>query len=111
MIGGGAAGARAALKSREAGHSTTMVVKGLLGKSGCSIFAGNLNYLGPPQEFPQTEEGAADQASYEEKRLKGSVEFMGRYTHWLGDQEYMKHAARFTQEEFFPWMVRTAVTE
>ena len=43
VIGGGVAGARAAYDANRAGLSVTMVIKGLLGKSGCSIFAGNLN--------------------------------------------------------------------
>ena len=38
VIGGGVAGARAAYDASQAGLSVTMVVKGLLGKSGCSIF-------------------------------------------------------------------------
>ena len=49
VIGGGAAGARAAIESLGHGMKTTLVVKGLLGKSGCSIFAGNLNYFAPPE--------------------------------------------------------------
>ena len=50
VIGGGAAGARAALAANDQGMKTTLVVKGLLGKSGCSIFAGNLNYFAPSNE-------------------------------------------------------------
>jgi succinate dehydrogenase / fumarate reductase flavoprotein subunit len=37
VIGGGAAGANAALKAADRGARVVMVVKGLLGKSGCSI--------------------------------------------------------------------------
>ena len=97
IIGGGGAGARAALKAREAGLRTLMVVKGLLGKSGCSIFAGNLNYFAPP-----TEQATEEQA--EEVRIKRNLGFLAKYTHYLGDQEYMKNASAYGQTEFFPWL-------
>ena len=97
IIGGGGAGARAALKAREAGLRTLMVVKGLLGKSGCSIFAGNLNYFAPP-----TEQATEEQA--EEVRIKRNLGFLAKYTHYLGDQEYMKNASAYGQTEFFPWI-------
>jgi succinate dehydrogenase/fumarate reductase flavoprotein subunit len=42
IVGGGAAGCYAALNLHRAGHKTVIVCKGLVGKSGASIFAGNL---------------------------------------------------------------------
>ncbi len=44
VIGGGAGGANAALKVADQGARVLMVVKGLLGKSGCSVFASHLPY-------------------------------------------------------------------
>ena len=32
------------------------------------------------------------------------MDFLGKYTHYLGDQEYMKRASHFTHTEFFPWI-------
>jgi succinate dehydrogenase/fumarate reductase flavoprotein subunit len=45
VIGGGAAGTNAALKAADRGARVTLVVKGLLGKSGCSIFAAFTPYF------------------------------------------------------------------
>ena len=66
IIGGGVAGARAAYDANRAGLSVTMVIKGLLGKSGCSIFAGNLNYFAPPKD----EDSALPEAATEEEELR-----------------------------------------
>jgi succinate dehydrogenase / fumarate reductase flavoprotein subunit len=79
------------------------VVKGLLGKSGCSIFAGGLNFFAP------TEESGADRVSQLsdeqiEASVRRSMQFMAKYTHYLGDQEYMRNAARYTKTEFYPWI-------
>ncbi len=104
IIGGGGAGARAALAAREAGLKTTLVVKGLLGKSGCSIFAGNLNYFAPPEEV---EIPSGDDT--EELRIRRTMDFLAKYTHYLGDQEYMKNASRFTLTEFYPWIERHGI--
>ncbi|MCC7362623.1 MAG: FAD-binding protein [Anaerolineales bacterium] len=108
IVGGGGAGARAALAAQEAGLKTTLVVKGLLGKSGCSIFAGNLNYFAPPKDQggqPKPEAAAADQ----ETRVRRTMQFLAKYTHYLGDQEYMRKASEFTQTEFYPWIERRGI--
>ena len=97
VIGGGVAGSRAALDADDAGLKTLMVVKGLLGKSGCSIFAGNLNFFGAP-EGEDVEEYSLDE------RIKRGMEFQGKYTHYLGDQEYLSNAQRFSMTEFYPWL-------
>ncbi len=97
IIGGGAAGAKAAVEAHERGLSVAMLVKGFLGRSGCSIFAGNLNWFGPPKD-----ESAPVQS--DEERQRRTMEFLAKYTHYLGDQEYMKKAARFTFDHFYPWL-------
>ncbi len=101
VIGGGLAGARSALSASEEGLKTIMVVKGLLGKSGCSIFAGNLNYYAAPED----EDGKAEEYPLEE-RIRRSMDFQAKYTHYLGDQEYLRDAQIFTLTEFYPWLER-----
>ncbi len=100
VIGGGLAGARAALETSAAGLKTVLLVKALLGKSGCSIFAGNLNYFAAPEDQgqPSPTQGEKDQA------VKRTMAFLAKYTHYLGDQEYMKNASEYHQKEFFPWL-------
>ncbi len=97
IIGGGGGGAKAAIEAHEHGLSVTMLVKGFLGRSGCSIFAGNLNWFGPPKD-------ASAPAQSEEERQRRTMGFLAKYTHYLGDQEYMKNAARFTFDHFYPWL-------
>jgi succinate dehydrogenase / fumarate reductase flavoprotein subunit len=86
VIGGGAAGANAALKAADQGARVVMVVKGLLGKSGCSIFASHLPYhdVGTPEK-------ARD-------RFRYSVRY---YNHYLTDQEYVKRMGQYMRTEFF----------
>jgi succinate dehydrogenase/fumarate reductase flavoprotein subunit len=96
VVGGGGAGARAALEASSLGLDTILVCKGPLGKSGCSIFAGNLNWFSAPAE-------ELGQAS-EEERIRRTLAFFGKYTHYLGDQEYAKKAASFIQRDFYPWL-------
>ena len=103
VIGGGVAGARAAYDANQAGLSVTMVVKGLLGKSGCSIFAGNLNYFAPPSDehnVPSTE----SHDSESELRIQRTMAFLAKYTHYLGDQEYMRNASDWNQRQFYDWI-------
>jgi succinate dehydrogenase / fumarate reductase, flavoprotein subunit len=101
VVGGGAAGARAAFEATAAGLSTILAVKGLLGKSGCSIFAGELAYITPAGEPLQTGESARPMMEALEDEV---MTFYAKYTHYLGDQEYMKRAALYAQEEFLPWV-------
>ncbi len=103
VIGGGVAGARAAYDASQAGLSVTMVVKGLLGKSGCSIFAGNLNYFAPPNDADGAPPAQATD-SEEAVRIKRTMAFLAKYTHYLGDQEYMRNASAWSQREFFDWI-------
>ena len=104
VIGGGAAGARAALEVSQSGLKTTMVVKGQLGKSGCSIFAGNLNFYAAPED-ESDKRSSEDLTEYPmEERIRRSMDFQGKYTHYLGDQEYISDALRYTMTDFFPWI-------
>ena len=73
VIGGGAAGANATLKAADQGAKVIQVVKALLGKSGCSIFASHLPY----HDVTTAEKSAA--------RFLYSVRY---YNHYLTDQEH-----------------------
>jgi len=94
VIGGGAAGSNAALKAAEQGARVAMVVKGLLGKSGCSIFASHL-----PYHDTSTEQRARD-------RLRFMVRY---YNHYLADQEYCRRMEVYMRTEFFSDLERLGV--
>jgi succinate dehydrogenase / fumarate reductase flavoprotein subunit len=97
IIGGGGAGAKAAIEAHDLGLRVVMLVKGFLGRSGCSIFAGNLNWFGPP--------ASGDPRPHDdEARQRQTIEFLAKYTHYLGDQDYLRRAARFTFDHFYPWL-------
>ena len=89
VIGGGCAGVYAALKLQAEGLDVLQVVKGFVGRSGASIFAGNL-------QLQHTEDPV------------GEEKFMGiraRYgSSYLNDPDYIKRACRFTENVFFPEM-------
>ena len=89
VIGGGCAGAYAALKLQAEGVAVLQVVKGFLGRSGASIFAGNL-------QLQKTRDPA------EEERFMG---IRARYgSSYLNDPDYIRRACRFTEKVFFPEM-------
>jgi succinate dehydrogenase / fumarate reductase flavoprotein subunit len=94
VIGGGAAGANTALKAADRGARVVMVVKGLLGKSGCSIFASHLPY----HDISTAEKSQA--------RYRYSVRY---YNHYLTDQEHVKRMGRYMREEFFDELERLGV--
>lgn len=94
VIGGGAAGANAAIKAADQGARVTMVVKGLLGKSGCSIFASHLPY----HDVSTTTKG--------HERLRYSVRY---YNHYLTDQDHCKRMGVYMRTEFFPELERLGV--
>lgn len=96
IIGGGAAGASAAIESHALGLDTTMIVKGFVGKSGCSIFAGNLNHF--------ASEDCSATVSHE--RLDEMVAFLVKLSHFVGDQEYIKASTQYVLNEFYPWAER-----
>ncbi len=86
VIGGGAAGANAALKAADKGARVLIVVKGLLGKSGCSIFASHLPY----HDVTTAEKGR--------DRFRYSVRY---YNHYLTDQEHVKRMGAYMRSEFY----------
>lgn len=92
IIGGGGAGARAALEAHTLGLDVLLVVKGLLGKSGCSIFAGSLDYF------------ASEGEEHHDEAVQKTMEFLGKYTHYLGDQEYLLQSTLYHHEKWFQWL-------
>ena len=62
IVGGGAAGCYAALNLNRTGVETIVVSKGLVGKSGASIFAGNLVLGG--RLLGNTEDNARNTAEF-----------------------------------------------
>lgn len=98
VVGGGGAGARAAWECANSGLDVVLAVKGALGRSGCSIFAGNLAWFQPDT---QPGDPVVDD---QQIRIDRTVEFLAKYTHFLGDQHYFKAAAEFNQKEFYPWL-------
>lgn len=94
VIGGGAAGAGAAVRAADQGVKVAMVVKGLLGKSGCSVFASHL-----PYHDISTEQKDRD-------RLRYSVRY---YNHYLTDQDYCKRMGVYMRTEFYPELEKIGV--
>src|ERR1051325_2285518 len=89
IIGGGAAGCYAALTLARRGIKPLIVSKGFVGKSGASIFAGNLVISG--QGLGNTEENA-----------KATAEFLIRYhNQFLIDQEYAKRCGAWISESYY----------
>ncbi|TMH72129.1 MAG: FAD-binding protein [Betaproteobacteria bacterium] len=90
VIGGGAAGTYAALCLHRQGVAPLVISKGLVGKSGASIFAGNLVISG--RVLGNTEENARDTA-----------EFLIKYhNQFLIDQEYAKRCGQWIAEVYYP---------
>ena len=91
VVGGGCAGVHAALAVQAAGLRVVQIVKGFVGRSGASIFAGNLQL-----------QNSVDPAA--EERFVG---IRARYgSSYLNDQDYVKRACRFAEHVFFPEMER-----
>lgn len=90
VIGGGAAGTYAAICLSRLGVAPLVISKGLVGKSGASIFAGNLVLAG--RLVGNTEENARDTA-----------EFLIKYhNQFLIDQEYAKRCGQWIAEVYYP---------
>lgn len=85
IIGGGAAGANAALTARALGLDPLMLVKGFLGRSGGSLLAAFLVMPSAPQADKRAELGAA----------------VRYYNHYLADEEYILEVQKYAREEFF----------
>jgi succinate dehydrogenase/fumarate reductase flavoprotein subunit len=90
IIGGGAAGTYAALCLKKAGINSLILAKGLIGKSGASIFAGNLNCHG--HVFGGNDEEAAAMRDY----------IVRWYNHYLIDQDYVITGEKWTEDVYYP---------
>lgn len=102
VIGGGGGGAKAALELRARGVPCVLAVKGVLGKSGCSIFAGNLDYFAAPEG--EAADAAEDSDQERAERVRRNMEFLAKFTHYLGDQRYFEAVSEWHHREFFPWL-------
>lgn len=90
IVGGGAAGTYAAMCLKKAGIEPLILAKGLIGKSGASIFAGNLNLHG--HVFGGNDEEAAAMRDY----------IVRWYNHYLIDQDYVLKGEKWTEEVYYP---------
>ncbi len=90
VVGGGAAGCYAALCLRQQGYQVAIVCKGLVGKSGASIFAGNLVLSGRLL-------GNSDE------QARSTAEFLVKYhNQFLIDQAWAARCAAWIQNTYYP---------
>ncbi|MGB6351666.1 MAG: FAD-binding protein, partial [Pseudolabrys sp.] len=90
IIGGGAAGCFAALKLHEKGIRPLIICKGWVGKSGASIFAGNLVISG--RLLGNTEQEASNTA-----------EFLIKYhNQFLIDQNWARRCGQWIEQVYYP---------
>ncbi|MGE0565877.1 MAG: FAD-dependent oxidoreductase [Pseudolabrys sp.] len=90
VIGGGAAGCYAALNLQRRGLKPVIICKGLVGKSGASIFAGNLVLSG------RSLGNSADNA-------RDTAEFLIKYhNQFLIDQDWAKRCGQFLENVYYP---------
>jgi succinate dehydrogenase/fumarate reductase flavoprotein subunit len=90
VVGGGAAGCYAALSLQRQGIETLIVCKGLVGKSGASIFAGNLVLSG--RLLGNTEEQA-----------RNTAEFLIKYhNQFLIDQRWARRCGEWVEKVYYP---------
>jgi succinate dehydrogenase/fumarate reductase flavoprotein subunit len=90
IVGGGAAGCYAALNLHRHGIRTVMVCKGLVGKSGASIFAGNLVLAG--RALGNSEEQA-----------RNTAEFLIKYhNQFLIDQHWARACGQWIENVYYP---------
>src|SRR4029450_11965102 len=90
VVGGGAAGCYAALNLRRQGIKTVIVCKGLIGKSGASIFAGNLVLSG---------RGLGNS----EEQARNTAEFLIKYhNQFLIDQRWARGCGQWIENVYYP---------
>jgi succinate dehydrogenase/fumarate reductase flavoprotein subunit len=90
IVGGGAAGCYTALKLNAAGVRPTIICKGLVGKSGASIFAGNLVLGG--RLLGNTDENA-----------RSTAEFLIKYhNQFLIDQHWARTCGEWMERVYYP---------
>jgi succinate dehydrogenase / fumarate reductase, flavoprotein subunit len=90
IVGGGAAGCYAALNLHRKGINTLLVCKGLVGKSGASIFAGNLVLSGRL-------------LGNREEQARNTAEFLIKYhNQFLIDQRWARRCAEWIETVYYP---------
>ena len=90
VIGGGAAGCYAALSLHRAGLKPLIICKGLIGKSGASIFAGNLVISGRA-------------LGNNEEQARNTAEFLIKYhNQFLIDQHWARRCGQWIESVYYP---------
>jgi succinate dehydrogenase/fumarate reductase flavoprotein subunit len=90
IVGGGAAGCYAALNLQRNGIQPLIVCKGLVGKSGASLFAGNLVISG--RLLSNTDENA-----------RNTAEFLIKYhNQFLIDQNWARRCGQWIESTYYP---------
>jgi succinate dehydrogenase/fumarate reductase flavoprotein subunit len=90
IVGGGAAGCYAALNLQRSGIQSLIVCKGLVGKSGASLFAGNLVISG--RALGNTDENA-----------RNTAEFLIKYhNQFLIDQNWARRCGQWIENTYYP---------
>src|SRR5450755_547445 len=90
VIGGGAAGCYAALNLSKRGIKPLIICKGLVGKSGASLFAGNLVISG--RALGNSEENA-----------RNTAEFLIKYhNQFLIDQNWAQRCGQWLEKVYYP---------
>lgn len=90
VIGGGAAGCYAALNLRKLGIRPLIICKGITGKSGASLFAGNLVISG--RALGNTEDNA-----------RNTAEFLVKYhNQFLIDQHWARRCGEWLEKVYYP---------
>ncbi len=90
IIGGGAAGCYAALDLRKRGIKSLIICKGLVGKSGASLFAGNLVISGRA-------------LGNSEANARNTAEFLIKYhNQFLIDQEWARRCGAWIEQVYYP---------
>src|SRR5437763_10282759 len=90
IVGGGAAGCYAALELQRRGITPLIICKGLVGKSGASLFAGNLVISG--RGLGNTEEQA-----------RNTAEFLIKYhNQFLIDQHWARRCGEWIENVYYP---------
>jgi succinate dehydrogenase/fumarate reductase flavoprotein subunit len=90
IVGGGAAGCYAAINLNKKGVKTLIICKGLVGKSGASIFAGNLVVSG--KLLGNTDEQA-----------RNTAEFLIKYhNQFLIDQRWARRCGEWIEQVYYP---------
>src|SRR5437764_14495680 len=97
VVGGGAAGCYAALELQRRGIKPLIICKGLVGKSGASLFAGNLVISGRGLE--NTEEQA-----------RNTAEFLIKYhNQFLIDQRWARRCGEWIENVYYPELERAGL--